>query len=116
MLVNRLTGPLTDEDFEKAKYVVENQILVGLASNVTESMVHFAKYFGWTYDPVCLDPLLSGSINKNTANPKAKVVSPEDQEAISIITGANQYDIWLYEIAEKKFKSQAVWLGLESPS
>jgi len=101
---------LTDEDLEKAKYILEAKVLIGLIDRMEESVDRFNRYFGWEESPdkvPCAEDMLdhkSSTGSNSHAHPKVEPGS-EDWEALAAI---NRFDIQLYDFAVALFEEQGI--------
>lgn len=118
MLVNKHTGgKLNDNDFILAKNILQYKCLVGLTSQMAESMRRIQKYFQWdlpTYLPNHRPPLSGQDCyeqfygetarKKINTNPHPKVLPNTD--TWYILERVNKYDLPLYEFAVQLFEQQ----------
>lgn len=113
-MVRRLTGAikgrLTEDHLNAAMDIVRRKILVGLLSNLTESLERFEKYFGWKYrvnpssQERCRERLVFTGANRNDRKP-IEVIGA-DSETIKTLSYRNRLDIRLYRYIENLFKEQ----------
>ena len=107
-LANKLEGDLSDDNMKLAMEVLRRKFLVGLMTEIEETMERFERFFHWTYhvnppnQDKCRTQLLGGGSNKNT---KKKEVE-EGSEAWTLLAHQNTYDLQLYEYIELLFKEQ----------
>lgn len=90
--------------------VIRRKFLVGLMTEMKETMTRLERFFHWTYrvnpanQEICRDDLLSGGSNSNSKNKKDK---PEPgSEAWDLLAAQNQYDLQVYGYIENLFKEQ----------
>ena len=101
---------LTDEDLEKAKYILEEKVLIGLIDRMEESVDRFNKYFGWEEPPdkvPCAEDMLghkSSAGSNSHAHPK---IEPGSDDWKALATN-NRYDIQLYDFAVALFEEQGI--------
>jgi len=99
---------LTENDLEKAKYILETHVLIGLIDRMEESVDRFNRYFGWEESPdklPCAEDMLghkNGTGSNSHAHPKVLPDTPEWEALASI----NRYDIQLYDFAVALFEEQ----------
>mmetsp|Transcript_16969 Transcript_16969/g.28271 ORF Transcript_16969/g.28271 Transcript_16969/m.28271 type:complete len:394 (-) Transcript_16969:797-1978(-) len=101
---------LTEEDLQKAMYILEDKVLIGLIDRMEESVDRFNRYFGWEESPdkvPCAEDMLghkSSTGSNSHAHPKV-VPGSDDWEALAAI---NRYDIQLYDFAVALFEEQGI--------
>jgi len=109
-LSNQLGGDLADEHVNLAMEVIRRKFLVGLMSEMKETMTRLERFFHWTYrvnpanQEICRDDLLSGGSNSNSKNKKDK--PQPGSEAYDLLAAQNQYDMQVYGYIESLFKEQ----------
>lgn len=100
---------LTEDDLEKAKMVLREQVWVGVIDKMEESMERFGQLFGWNRPPLdqagnwdaCMDRWVrGGGSNKN----KHRSFKPDDEE-YKALAEINKWDMRLYEYALEIFDS-----------
>lgn len=101
---------LTDEDFEKAKYILEEKVLIGLIDRMEESVDRFNKYFGWDESPdkvPCAEDMLGHKSSTGSNSHAHRKIEPgsDDWKALAAI---NRYDIQLYDFAVALFEEQGI--------
>jgi hypothetical protein len=119
MLVNKhMGGRLNDDDLILAKNILQSKFLVGLTSQMAESMRRIQQYFQWdlpTYLPNhrppqsgqdCYEQFYGETARKKiNTNPHPKVLPKTD--TWYILERVNNYDLPLYEFAIQLFGQQA---------
>lgn len=101
---------LTEDDLEKAKYILEEKVLIGLIDRMEDSVDRFNRYFGWEESPdkvPCAGDMLghkNGTGSNSHAHPKVLPDTPEWEALASI----NRYDIQLYDFAVALFEEQGI--------
>ena len=101
---------LTENDLEKAKYILEEKVLIGLIDRMEDSVDRFNRYFGWEESPdkiPCAEDMLghkNGTGSNSHAHPKVLPDTPEWEALASI----NRYDIQLYDFAVALFEEQGM--------
>ena len=112
-LANKLAGDLSDDDMKLAMEVLRRKFLVGLMTEIEETMERFERFFHWTYhvnppnQEKCRMQLLGGGSNKNTKKKKVE----EASEAWTLLAYQNNYDLRLYEYIESLFKEQEAFVA-----
>ena len=101
---------LTDEDLEKAKYILEEKVLIGLIDRMEESVGRFNKYFGWQESPdkvPCAEDMLGHKSSTGSNSHAHRKIEPgsDDWEALAAI---NRFDIQLYDFAVALFEEQGI--------
>mmetsp|Transcript_16381 Transcript_16381/g.24291 ORF Transcript_16381/g.24291 Transcript_16381/m.24291 type:complete len:338 (+) Transcript_16381:141-1154(+) len=93
-----------DDDLEKAKDILRTKFLIGLTTNVEESVERFDKYFGW-YDnekrSECKRKAIQKGVNKNPHD-----ALKEDSKAWDILAEMNKWDLQLYEFIVQLYEEQ----------
>eukprot|EP00977_Amphora_coffeiformis_P007065 scaffold1533_cov157-Amphora_coffeaeformis.AAC.6 len=89
---------------EVAKLVVKEKIVVGLMSNMTESVERFYKLFGWEHGEwnPCEDQVLFGGGSNSNEHEKLS----ETSEGWKLLAARNSMDVELFEYAVKVFEEQ----------
>jgi hypothetical protein len=89
-------GSCSEADLHQALNNLQHQVLVtGLTERFDESLLLIKKHLGWKFIPVYT------SKNVNRKRPARSRVSPE---IVDLIRSYNQFDIKLYQEAEKMFE------------
>ena len=99
-----------------ATVILKRKILVGLQSNMVESLERFETFFGITNEPnynaskICRQELLSIGSNvniKKQGNLRSAYGLPEeDTRAYNLLVHHNRFDIQIYNLAVSMFKEQ----------
>jgi hypothetical protein len=104
-MVYFLTGqPPTSEHLAQAKAILAQKAVIGLTSQMAESLRRFGIYYGWDSRDEWDDCVQKLSQHGANANPDPKVV-PNSTEWTAIAKN-NEYDIELYEYALELFEAQ----------
>mmetsp|Transcript_13680 Transcript_13680/g.18339 ORF Transcript_13680/g.18339 Transcript_13680/m.18339 type:complete len:345 (-) Transcript_13680:94-1128(-) len=111
---DRKTESITEEDLEYAKQILRNKVLIGLTSNMEESIQRFDIYFGWTEDTkhhgdprynakrsICQKDFITKKTNSNPHEPVEK-----GSLVWEYLSNILYYDIQLYEYAVELFEEQ----------
>jgi len=122
MLTSTMSGPLDRSHLETAKLILRTKCLVGVQSQMNESLDRFQKFFGWELKDtmrnghlipgeVCRErfffPEKLGGMKMNTnKHPKILPGSPEYEAMLR----RSPLDVELYEYVVELFKEQAVLL------
>mmetsp|Transcript_8504 Transcript_8504/g.11705 ORF Transcript_8504/g.11705 Transcript_8504/m.11705 type:complete len:376 (-) Transcript_8504:33-1160(-) len=105
MLLNKdRREPVTDDDLEFAKEILRTKVLVGLTSQMEESVERFDTYFGWNKNekrPMCQKSYIEHKTNSN----KYERVG-EGSLVWEYLSNILYYDIQLYEYAVELFEDQ----------
>jgi len=104
MLLNKMSGRLVSQDLYIAMEILKRKFIVGLESDMEESMKRFEFYFGWS-SPLsnaqeCKAKYLLNSSGSNKNNHPAIV--PGSQEW-NLVADRNRFDIELYGLAKDLF-------------
>ena len=109
MLVNKENGGALDRsDLEIAKEVLRRKFVVGLMSDMAESLERFDRYFGW-YDPAnaeamqCKDELTS---KKGAVNSNKHASVEEGSPAWEGLARHNELDLELYDYVLELWEAQ----------
>ena len=109
MLVNKENGGTLDRsDLEIAKEVLRRKFVVGLMSDMAESLERFDRYFGW-YDPAnaeamqCKDELTS---KKGAVNSNKHASVEEGSPAWEGLARHNELDLELYDYVLELWEAQ----------
>jgi len=106
LLVNKdRRETLTDDDLEMAKEILRTKFIVGLVTEMEESVNRFDQYFGWSDNELrseCQDRFIVKGVNKNSHNG----VKP-GSDTWNKLTELNRYDLQLYQYAVQLFEEQA---------
>ena len=92
--------PVTRDDFELAKLFLKDFVMIGLTDEMDESIVRFARVFGWDRSSnwkACRRRASQGS-NRND-HPQVK---PGDEEW-DLLVAKNEYDLELFRYAQELF-------------
>lgn len=113
-LSNHLEGELDESHYRKALEIIRDKFLVGLTSNMDESLERFEKYFRWTYrlhpesQESCRNRIL---LEDAAAEKKIKNRTPKEGDPNwAWLQHHNAFDLRLYAYIEKLFKEQAVFV------
>mmetsp|Transcript_8496 Transcript_8496/g.12362 ORF Transcript_8496/g.12362 Transcript_8496/m.12362 type:complete len:395 (+) Transcript_8496:114-1298(+) len=113
MITDRRGSAVTRADLEIAKEFLRKKVLVGLLSEIEESVERFDKFFRWTYsvNPKNQETCRSQEINEGAnVNKEKKIEVPQPGSvAYELLVKQNYLDIELYEFAEALFKEQKAW-------
>jgi hypothetical protein len=117
MLVGKLEGPLSPDDLKTAKKIIKTKCLVGLSTQLDESLDRFEKYFGWeertaTFNggPVqkeeCRTSILDArDTYQDILNPGIAFIDPDSEVWDSLIK-ISYFDMELYMYAVEVFAEQ----------
>mmetsp|Transcript_30347 Transcript_30347/g.44316 ORF Transcript_30347/g.44316 Transcript_30347/m.44316 type:complete len:278 (+) Transcript_30347:396-1229(+) len=110
-MVARLVGggphniDLTNDDLELAKDILRQKVLVGLITQIEESVNRFDKYFGWTLrqeeHPECFERFIRQGENINEHEHVQ-----EGSDTWNKLAELAKYDVQLYEYALQLFDEQ----------
>lgn len=123
MITDTMEGKVTQQHLQAAKEVIGRKCLVGLLSQMTESMERFAKFFRWEEiksintrhgDIIskekdsegkrkCFRNLLEKGVNRHQYTKFTKT-----SKVWKYLEEKNVYDIELYEYAEAMYHKQQV--------
>ena len=113
-LSKKLEGPLNDRDYDEAKEIIRQKFLVGLASQIDQSLDRYEKYFRWTYrihpksQEACRKRLLS---EESAVEKKIKKRMPKEGDSTwAWLSHHNAFDLRLYAYIDKLFEEQAVFV------
>jgi hypothetical protein len=123
LLINRMEGPLNPEHLIQAKEILRRKFLIGLTSNLEESLERFKFYFGWQKASAlgapsdeersriheCEERLINSGDN-TLSHPNIE----KGTHAWKLLVAQNIYDIQLYEYAQMLFQEQGLQLFLFS--
>lgn len=107
-LSNKREGALTDENLYLAKEVLRKKFVIGLFSELEESMVHFEKYFRWqvinrTHREKCVNMFIAEG---KKMKPDERIPS-KGSKAYDALLDLNHMDMELYRYAQKLFQEQS---------
>ena len=104
---NKLATHDYEKDLELAKTMLKDFFLIGLTSNMEESLDRFDKYYdfddGTGVTKMCSSELLTKGHGKNVHNHPKLVPGSDDW---NILASVNEWDIKLYEYAVDLFEEQ----------
>lgn len=106
-LVKRFQGEILQADLEEAKQLLREKVLIGLLSNMEESIYRFDRYFGFhniERNKECFDNIIhdkGGKTNRHE-HPKLEPGSSEWK----LLAEINNFDVQLYEYAVELFEEQ----------
>jgi hypothetical protein len=119
MIVDKLNNierqPLVPEDLLIAKELLRKKCLVGLLSNMEESIARFETYFGWPLQDLyirgqfkmtgddCKRQYFAGETKENS-NKHPKILPGSD--TWNLLSKAARYDMQLYSYAVELFEAQ----------
>jgi hypothetical protein len=113
-LSNKLEGPLDESHYRKAMEIVRQKFLVGLATQIDQSLDRYEKYFRWTFrvhpesQEACRKRVLSEA---SSVDKKIKKLMPKEGDATwAWLLHHNAFDLRLYAYIEKLFEEQAVFV------
>jgi len=116
-LTGKMEGEITKEHLDQAKEILRRNFLVGFLNDGEESIYRIMKYYDWTFDSDetkrmqqedCIKDLLK---QKTNANEVEYDVPKRGSQANALIKWQTQFDIKLYEYAEKLFEDQTKEFG-----
>eukprot|EP00581_Thalassiosira_minuscula_P010982 CAMPEP_0183714590 /NCGR_PEP_ID=MMETSP0737-20130205/9068_1 /TAXON_ID=385413 /ORGANISM="Thalassiosira miniscula, Strain CCMP1093" /LENGTH=1419 /DNA_ID=CAMNT_0025943545 /DNA_START=24 /DNA_END=4283 /DNA_ORIENTATION=- len=107
-LANKRGGALNWHDLEVAKEVFGRKCLVGLVDKAEESIKRYERFFGWDKKVHYADTKET-CINQYLNNGDKRQEHPtyEGTDAWETLRKKNEYDVLLYEFAEKLYTQQA---------
>mmetsp|Transcript_28417 Transcript_28417/g.41488 ORF Transcript_28417/g.41488 Transcript_28417/m.41488 type:complete len:243 (-) Transcript_28417:92-820(-) len=94
----------TDEDLETAKEIIRTKFIVGLLTEMEESVERFDKYFGWhdkEVRPECQKKSIQTGYNRNPHD-----LTERGGEAWNILAAVNEYDLPLYAYIVELYHKQ----------
>jgi len=104
VLLNHMTGSISDRMFKQAKEILSTKCVVGLLDQLVESVRRFDLYFGFsTNNEECKMRYLQQGTNRHS-HPG---VPPKDSSTYRALVEQNEWDIKLYEHAQQLFAQQA---------
>eukprot|EP00985_Skeletonema_marinoi_P007698 scaffold3433_cov109-Skeletonema_marinoi.AAC.2 len=113
-LSNQLQGPLDESHYRKAVEIIRDKFLVGLASQIDQSLDRYEKFFRWTYriqpksQEACRKRIL---LEESAAEKKMKRRMPKEGDPIwAWLLHHNAFDLRLYAYVERLFEEQAVFV------
>lgn len=113
-LSNTLEGPLDDSHYHKAVEIVRQKFLVGLATQIDQSLDRYEKYFRWTYrvHPKSQEACRKNILSKESAFEKQikKRMPKEGDSTWAWLSHHNAFDLRLYAYIEKLFEEQSVFV------
>jgi hypothetical protein len=97
-LVNKPDGKLSTKDINLAKAILRRKAIIGLYSDLANSISHFTDVFGWDAPPSidCANDLISRAYAREQEG------FPEldtDEPAFEVIQNKNKFDLELYNFA-----------------
>lgn len=107
-VVRQLTGTmpwvtLTEEHLEKAKLVLKEKVLVGIADQMDETVRQLREYFGWKEkEPFCAYNYLHGNPSNTNPHPLIK----RGSETWNMLAEKEKWDMALYHFALELFAEQ----------
>mmetsp|Transcript_8235 Transcript_8235/g.12657 ORF Transcript_8235/g.12657 Transcript_8235/m.12657 type:complete len:394 (+) Transcript_8235:208-1389(+) len=106
-LVKNFQGEILQADLEEAKQLLREKVLIGLLSNMEESIYRFDRYFGFhniERNKECFDNIIhdKGSKTNRHEHPKLEPGSSEWK----LLAKVNTFDVQLYEYAVELFEEQ----------
>jgi len=119
MLIGKPIDPLTPKDLEEAKEIIRTKCLVGLTSEMDESLNRFEAYFGWT-----LKDGVRGDLHQTGEQCKHSFFYPDKDEhgikfnthkhpkihpgdrAWNLLAKAAEYDMNLYQTVLEVYAEQ----------
>lgn len=108
-LTNNFSRGITDEDFEMAKTILREKVIVGLDEEKHESFERFVRYFQW--DTLSLDVQQCIDIVMNTPGYMHDVEYPmEFTLEYDLLKQRNRFDTPLYEYAKQLYATQSATL------
>lgn len=110
-LTNKMTGPLTPDDFFIAKEVLRKKCLIGLMEGMEESIIRFHAYFKLG-DENALECSRNQFATKGS-NSHSHPALDQGGETWAVLAKKNALDIRLYEYAQELFEEQGEWLKKE---
>lgn len=107
-LSNKREGALTEENLYLAKEVLRKKFVIGLFSELEESMVHFEKYFMWqvinrTHREKCVNMFIA----EGKKTKPEETVPRKGSKAYDALLDLNHMDMELYRYAQKLFEEQS---------
>ena len=108
-LSNKLEGDLADEHLDLAMEVIRRKFMVGLMTQIEETMERFERFYRWTYhvnppnQEKCRERLLKGGSNKNSSTKDKPKPGSDEWNLLEL---QNKYDLQLYQYLEVLFKEQ----------
>lgn len=118
MLTDRMSGEVGEAEFELARQVLKEKVLVGLLEQKEESLRRFEFYFGWKYtenaqkQASCRTRFLVGDFRTNES---AKGKVKEGSQEWSLLMWQNKFDLKLYKYATLLFLQQGTELFSDMP-
>lgn len=118
MLTDHMSGEVGEVEFELAKKVLKEKVLIGLLEQKEESLRRFEFYFGWKYtentkkQTACRTRFLVGDYRTNES---AKGKVKEGTQAWSLLIWQNKLDMKLYKYATLLFLQQGTELFADMP-
>jgi hypothetical protein len=112
-----MEGEITKEHLEHAKEILHKKFLVGFLNDGEESIYRIMKYYDWNFDSDetirmqqedCIKDLLKEKTNVNEVEYE---IPKRGSQANALIKWQTQFDIKLYEYAEKLFEEQTKEFG-----
>lgn len=107
---------LTDADYEVAKEILKRKFIIGLYSNLQESLERFQLFFGWELNAqaaACqaneLQRESTAHYNRFATDAGSKDIHPgltDDGAALEIIMSKNKIDLMLFDYAKFLFDYQ----------
>jgi len=112
-----MEGEITKEHLEQAKEILHKKFVVGFLNDGEESIYRIMKYYDWNFDSDetirmqqedCIKDLLKEKTNVNEVEYE---IPKRGSQANALIKWQTQFDIKLYEYAEKLFEEQTKEFG-----
>ena len=103
---------LTDKDLKLAMEIIMRKFLVGLTTEIEETMERFEKFYRWTYhvNPTnqekCRENLMKSGSNTNVSKGQNREELKEGSNAWNLLVKQNEYDLQLFGYIETLFKEQ----------
>ena len=94
---------ITQDDLENAKQFLRDFVVVGLTDEMDESIVRFARLFGW--DRLRRWKTCRGGADQGSNRFDHPQLSPGDEEW-ELLMAKNEYDLELYRYAQELFVTQ----------
>ena len=121
MLTQKMTGPISYEDLNLAKHILEEKILIGIIDDFQSSLERFETYFKWNIPLAeytkeqnfqilhmkkdCQDDILNSKIN---VNGNSHEEYEEGDYVWELLANINRLDIELYEYALVLYNEQSI--------
>ena len=114
-LVNKMEGPLDPSDIKVAKTIIRQKCIVGLLSDMDETIVRFHSFFGFGNDEAltCARQNFAAAGGNQSNSHKHPKLDPNG-ETWQVIEQKNRLDIILYEYAIELWHEQGEWMRNEN--